>query len=435
MNTFIEIKRRIIESDIAHRIVTGAFWSLAGSTLAKFLVLMSGIICAHILSKNEYGQFGLIKSTINLFVTVGSAGMGVTASKYISEFKVSNKNKISDIYFLTNGFAFVMGLLVTISILLFSPKIAGAILHCSELTSSLRIGALLLFITILNGAQNGTLAGFEDFKSIAYNTLYGSVAESILMLVGAFYYGVFGAVLGFGIGYIVIYIANYFSIKRHFFINKIVISKFTLTRKHLNLLLKFSLPAALASCMTAPAFFIVRTMLSRYSGFEEVAIYEAADQWRIIVLFIPASISQIVLPILSSLSGNRNNTFWRILKINLLLNITIAAVVALAISICSPWIMQLYGESYCNSYTTLIILVSSTIFSAAATVVGAALQSRAKTWISLCFNLLWAVLLIGFTYIFLNRGMGASAISLAFLLSYIAHASFQLIFLKYSLKK
>lgn len=430
----IEIKNKLFQSDISQRIASGAFWSLSGTIVAKFLVLVSGIICAHILSKSEYGQLGMVRSTINLFVTLGSAGMGVTAAKYISEYRVSDKCKISNIYVLTNGFAFITGFLITIIVLFFAPKIANEVLHSSELISPLRIGALLLFITIINGAQNGTLSGFEAFKSIAFNTLYGSIAESILLLIGAYFWGVFGAILGFGTGYVVLYIANYISIKRQFITNNVSITRFKLSRELLSILYKFSLPAALASCITAPTFFVVRAMLSNTNGFEEVAIYEAADQWRIIILFIPASISQIVLPILSGLSVNRTNEFWKVLKINISLNVVIASIVAIIVALLSPWIMNLYGGGYGSSALPLVILVASTVISAVSNVVGVAIQSRAKTWLGFCFNLFWAFMLITITYFFLGKGLGASAVSLGFLFSYIILAIIQLFYLKKTIK-
>lgn len=418
---------------IGKRIASGAFWSLTGSVFAKFLVLVSGIICAHILSKEEYGQFGIVRSTINLFVTVGSAGMGVTAAKYISEFIASDRKKIPSIFCLTNGFAFITGLIITLLILIFSFDIATYILKSPELAPSLRIGALLLFVTIINGAQNGTLAGLENFKAIAINTLYGSIAESVFMLIGAYYWGVFGAVFGFGLGYIVILLANAVSIRKSFRSINIIIEKFRISREHISLLYKFSLPAALASCITAPTFFIVRAMLTRFASFEELAIYEVADQWRIIIMFIPASISQIVLPILSSISSSKNDTYWKVFKINILINVAVAAIVTLFVSLFSEKIMSLYGENYTQNQSTLIILSLSTIFSAICNVVGAALQSKAKTWVGFSFNAVWAVLIISISYACLIKGYGASSISIAFFLSYIVLALGQILFLKYVL--
>lgn len=47
---------------------------------------------------------------------------------------------------------------------------------------SVRVGAVLLFFSIINGVQNGALIGFEDFKSVAVNTLLGSLLESALTI-------------------------------------------------------------------------------------------------------------------------------------------------------------------------------------------------------------------------------------------------------------
>ena len=215
---------RIKSSNIASRLAKGAFWSLTGTALAKLIVLISGIICAHVLEQEAYGEFNMVRSTINLFVVFGNAGLGLTATKYVSEYKNKDKNHICSIYLLTNGFAVITGLIVTFLILTFSNYLATETLKAPQLITPIRIGALLLFITVINGAQQGTLAGFEGFRSIACNTLIGSIAECIFMLIGGYYWGVTGAVLGFGCGFIVLYICNHISIRKHFAYNNILLS-------------------------------------------------------------------------------------------------------------------------------------------------------------------------------------------------------------------
>lgn len=267
--------------------------------------------------RKEYGEFGMIRSTINMFAVFGFAGLGLTATKYISEYKKEKKERISSIYMLTNGFALCMGILVTLVILLAAPYLAEKTLKSPDLVNDIRFGAILLFITVINGAQNGTLAGLEDFKSIALNTLKGSIAETLFMILGAYYWGVTGAILGYGCGFMVIYICNQISIHKKFRELGIVIQESSFCKSDLKLLYKFSLPAALSSIMVSPVFWIIRSMLVRKDGFEELAIFEAADQWRVIILFIPTAISQILLPILSSYSGiTYKNKFNKILNIN-----------------------------------------------------------------------------------------------------------------------
>lgn len=431
---FHSILQRINSSDVGRRLASGSFWTFTGTACAKLLVLISGIICAHILTKEEYGEFGMVRSTINMFVAFGSAGLGLTATKYISEYRFSDTSKIYSIYCLTNGFAIVTGVLVSAVVLFLADYLAETTLSAPHLANPIRVGALLLFVTVLNGAQNGTLSGFENFKSIAFNNLYGSFAESVFMLIGAYYWGVFGAVLGFGAGYVVLFVANRFSIRKDLKKVGIKDTGFHVNKEDYSLLYKFSIPASLAGIMVGPVYWAVKALLVRYDGYTELAVYEASDYWKTIILFIPSSLSQIILPILSSVANIDTSKFWRVFKINLGLNVTISFLLALGISLASPWIMGSYGESYSGHTIPLVVLAFSTVFSSASSVVGLSITSRAKMWVGLLFNFIWAILLLSFTYLFMKMGLGASGLAWAILTSYFIHTIYQFIYLKHIIK-
>lgn len=424
-----DIKKRINNSDIAHRLASGAFWSFAGTILGKAIVLLGSVLCARLLGKLEYGEFGMVRSTVSMFVVFGTAGLGLTASKYISEFRVTNKKQIPSIYILTNGFAFITGIIITASVLFFSDYLADKTLGAPYLAGSIRIGAILLFVTIISAAQNGVLSGMEDFRAIAINTLVGSVFETVFMLLGAYRWGVQGAVLGFGIGYISLYVANYISICKLLKKEQICISFKELKKEDFSLLYKFSLPAALSSIMVAPAYWFARTLLVNTNGFGELAIYEASEQWRSMIVFIPGTLSNIVLPILSSVGACDSSKFWKILNVNILLNGTIAMVLALFVSLLSPFIIELYGSGFTDPLT-LIVLSFSTIFSSVASVVGVSIASRAKMWIGFGFNSMWALMFIGFSSILLGFGLGAKSLAFGLLFSYIIHASLQYFYIR-----
>ena len=115
------LKSKLQSSDIAKRMASGALWSFTGTALAKFIVLVVGILCARILTQAEYGEFGMVRSTINTFVVFGMAGIGLTATKYISEYKKTQQSKISGVYILTNGFALLTGILITLLIYYLAP--------------------------------------------------------------------------------------------------------------------------------------------------------------------------------------------------------------------------------------------------------------------------------------------------------------------------
>ena len=75
---------RISASDIGMRMARGAFWSFSGTAIAKLLILIAGMLVANILGKEHYGELGIVRSTISMFVIFGTAGLGLTATKYIS---------------------------------------------------------------------------------------------------------------------------------------------------------------------------------------------------------------------------------------------------------------------------------------------------------------------------------------------------------------
>lgn len=413
----------------------GVFWSFTCTAFSKLLVLISGILCAHFMSKTQYGEFGMVRSTINMFVVFGTAGLGITATKFISEYRFSDKERIFSIYCLTNGFAFITGLITTILVLIFSDYLATTTLQAPHLVNSVRIGAFLLFVTVLNGAQNGVLLGFEDYKARALNGLYGSIAESFFMIVGAIYYGVFGAVLGYGIGFFVLFVFNVISINKNLKLNGIISKRFNINKDDIPILYKFSLPAALASIMAGPTYWIMKTILVRTCGYEELAVFEAADYWKTIALFVPATIAQIALPILSSMVNSDKSKYWKVFNLNLGLNTVLALMFAIAISLCSSLIMSSYGQDYSTNTLPLIVLSFSTVFSIMSSVIGLAITSRAKMWIGFLFNGVWGVLLIGFSYLFtVVFPWGAAGISFAILLSYLIHSIYQFIYLKIIIK-
>ena len=260
------------------------------------------------------------------------------------------------------------------------------------------------------------LVGLEDFRSVAVNTFIGSLCEAVFMVVGAWLYGLEGAILGFGVGVVSLYVANALAVRRDLRREHIVTRDQTIRREDWRLLYTYSIPATLSALTVAPVFFAIRSMLVSHSGYAELGIFEAADQWKVIILFIPTTVSQIVLPILSSLFDIRK--FKKTLGVNILLIAVVSTVIALAVALLSPVIMPLYGQTF-TDLMPLTLLAVSTVFSAVSNVIEMSIYSRDKMWTCFGLNLVWAALLIGLSQLFLRQGMGASALALAVLLSYL----------------
>ena len=276
-----------------------------------------------------------------MFIVLGSAGIGVTVTRFISQYRDTRKDYVLSIYHLSNLFAWSSAIIIALILMLFATPIATNILQAPQLSTSVQIGSLLLLASILNASQQGALAGMEDFKAIAINTFGASIAEEVLMALGAWIWGVEGAIIGFGLGIVVLWLTNSWSVRKVF--KKAGISsglkELKLESRHIFILLLSS--CNIISSYRNSSFFAIRALLVKGCGYNELAIFEAADQWKVIILFIPGAISNIALPILSS--TGKKQTFKQALKANIILVGIISASIALIISIMSPFICLFTG--------------------------------------------------------------------------------------------
>lgn len=75
------------------RFFLGSFWSIVSSLFPIGLGFLSSIITARLLGKVGFGELGMIRSTIEMFVVYAGFGLGLTATKYVAELRDLNKER------------------------------------------------------------------------------------------------------------------------------------------------------------------------------------------------------------------------------------------------------------------------------------------------------------------------------------------------------
>ena len=187
------------------------------------------------------------------------------------------------------------------------------------------------------------------------------------------------------------------------------------------MLWSFSLPALLSSSLVGPVTWFCSAMLvNQPHGYTEMGVFNAANQWRATILFVPAAVGAIVLPILSNLQGtNERSRYRKVLWFNILLNGGVALAIALPVSLLSGTIMNLYGAGFKSGSGALVLLSLATVLSVPSSVVGQAIASAGRMRPALALNALWAVVMIGAS--FWLTPYGARGLALAYAISYLFH--------------
>ncbi|WP_459947331.1 oligosaccharide flippase family protein [Desulfocastanea catecholica] len=426
---------RVEKSDVGSRLARGAFWSITGALISRGMMLLASIFIARILGREVYGEYGIIRSTVGMFFVFAGAGLGLTATKFVAEFRISEPARVGRIMAITNLFALFTGAFVATTVYIAAPWLAESTINAPHLSVELRVGAVILFINALNGAQIGALAGFEAFKSIArINTLVG-LTSFPLLVAGANWGGVRGTVFALATTTGINWWLNHKALR-------IEATKWAVHSNmkdcliELPTLWRFGLPAAISGFMVTPVFWVCNVLLvNQPDGYSQMGIYDAANHWKMAILFIPGMVAQIVLPMLSNLNGlNDQLRYRKVLKWNVIINGGCALAVGLPVALLSPWIMASYGAGFEAGFWVMIVLILTAIPMSITTVVGRGIASKGRMWVGLLFNLAWAIALIVFCLLFIQKGFGALGLALANMLSYLLHFLWQTIYLSKLLK-
>src|SRR4051794_16281742 len=84
---------RIRSSPLGLRLARGAFWSTASAVAGRLVTLVSTVFLARSLGKSQYGELGVIQSSMMMFAIFAGAGLGATCAKYVAEYRETDSNR------------------------------------------------------------------------------------------------------------------------------------------------------------------------------------------------------------------------------------------------------------------------------------------------------------------------------------------------------
>src|SRR3974377_642475 len=299
------------------RFVMGSFWSVAGAIISRGFSLAASVGSAWVVGKEGFGALGMIQSTTGMFGILAGLGLGITATKYVSELRRLDPVRAGRILALSSAVAFVSGSVITVAVILLAPYLAQHVLAAPQLAGPLAIGAGLVFFGALNGAQTGGLAGFEAFPTIARVNIYAGLASFPLIVLGVWRGGLQGAIWGSVAALAISWALNHRALRQE--CEKAGVAyQFAHCSRELSVLHQFSLPAFLGSILVVSAIWVCNAMLARQpGGYAELGLYAAADKWRVLIVFVPTYVFAMVVPVLSNLQGEGDRGgFTKVVKEN-----------------------------------------------------------------------------------------------------------------------
>lgn len=382
-----------------------SFWAVFGNGLGNALMLLAGILIARLLGKDLYGEYGIVKTTMIYIASFATLGLGFTSTKYVAATIQEKREYVHSIIRDALKISVAFSCLVAILIVIFAPYLAGYMDEPS-LVSPLRYLAAIIVFKSVTTTLIGILAGFKEFKSIAFNSLWSGVFLIATCVPLTYLWSVNGSLLALLLSQLFNAAINLFAMRR-----AVLSLPEQRKRSYSRELIRFSVPVALQESSFTICHWAAIMLLTRYSSLGEVGLYTASAQWNSIILMIPLLLYNVVLSYLSS-SVSETQEHTRMLRKMLLVNFICAFVPFVFVYISADFIASFYGVSFIMLGRVLRITTFSTIFESCSSVYKSELLAQSKTWPLFTIRLFRDVSLVLLVYFFLSRNEGQNGAEL-----------------------
>jgi O-antigen/teichoic acid export membrane protein len=395
------------------RLARNVAWSVIGNGFAQGGSFVSSVVTARVLGRESFGQFALIQSTVTALTCLASLGLGLTATKYISEYRASQPEKIGKLLGLSSILVVLAGLCFSIALAVCAPMLAVRGNHAS-LTAGLRLSTIWVFFLTLTGYQIGVLAGFENFRNIAWIGVISGAASPLLSWWGAVKFGVAGAIVAQCAGAVLLWSLYEIAVRAECRDRGLAV-QYRGAWEQRSMLTRVSIPAAVCGMVGSLAVWGSNAILVRACGYGELAIFTAAGNLRSVVMFLPTLILRVAAPRLNYMFATGDlpgysRAFWATVGVNGGLALVGASLAFLG----GHQFVGLFGKEFAGSDVLLALILTSVVIEVIVNNLYLALFAACRFWRNLAGISLWMALLLSASAFAAPR-YGAAGLAIAYL--------------------
>lgn len=368
------------------RLLSGFVWNLVSTVTMQGSVLITGVILARVVSFEAFGVYAVLTTTVMTAASVAQGAVGLTSAKFVGEWLHGQPMRVARLLRICAVFTMTMGVVAATLLIVLSSFIAQDVLGKPQVTTHLRWVAVAVMFHVMVTFQYGALQGFGAFRAISRAASASGGAHLLLSCLGAWKGGLDGAVIAFAISAFLRW--WFFRQALHHIAALHKIPPATKTEpEDWRLLWTFALPASLPGFLTLPCMWGVMALVARQpDGLAWVALFAVAHQLRQMVLQLPTVLNTVSFSVLSRLKGQGTiKEFWKVFWTNMGISLGISTLLVATLSWLSEPVLMLYGSSFVEGRSLLLILMLSVLPEIAGLTAYQLVQSAGRMWRSLFF--------------------------------------------------
>jgi O-antigen/teichoic acid export membrane protein len=366
------------------RLIKGTALNFVAVAFNQGSTLIVNIIVARILMKQGFGEYAMVQSTLLTVATLSQLATGYTASKYIAEYRSSDPKRAGRIMGLCALVSALMACVGAFLLIAMAPWLADAMLKAPHLAFALMMGSGYLFFSSINGYQLGALSGLEAYSSLAKAGVASGIVAVATISLGAWWGGLNGTFIGLSISAFVRCAIHNRWLRLETQTHGIKPQYRGSLRQEKAIIFKFALPAAIAGWYMTPMIWLANSFLVRqHGGFGEMALYSAANNLRILVLFLPNVMNSVGLSVLNNEKAKGDMTHYnKVFRSNVLYIFFVSLGGVFVMGVFGRPILQLFGKDFGTGHFLLWLLLVASLFESLSIALYQYVQSQAKMWSS-----------------------------------------------------
>jgi O-antigen/teichoic acid export membrane protein len=401
-----------LEGTLQQRFRSGAAWTLGGAVVSRGVSLLSTLIVGRMLGPAQFGAYGTVQSTVALLGVIAALGLATATAKFVAQLRHEDPSRTLAAIVAAYALSLVASCVVAVVMLPWTGVVAARVLHDAALAGAMRWSLLLLPSSALLGVLSGVLAGQERFRPYAVLTSVRAIIAATGTVIGLYHGAVQGAIAGFAIAELVS--CSLWTLRLVAEFRRLPWPAFSKCRDESGAIIAFAVPTLLSGLSVMPALWLCRVLLVQGAdGYREAGLFEAANRWGTLLLFVPASLAPMQLPMLTALNAaRRGSEFGALLRMIVTINVLTCTLPGIVIALGAGRIMTLYGAGYASGSRTLVIVALAATPIAVNTALGQALISQGRVWRRFGWDCALGVLLVAMAYA-LIPSLGATGLAIA----------------------
>ena len=373
-------------------------WNSLAVAFNQGSTFVVNVLLAHVLGLTMFGEYTIVQSTVQVAALLAQVATGYTATKYVAEFRSTDPIRAGRVLALLGLAAGVMATVTATILLLGSQWLAHSLLNQPALAPALAIASAAVFFSAISGFLMGALAGLESYRTLGLAGIASGVIYIAICLTAAKTAGLTGAVAGVALSGLLQAALLWQAVRVEARRRGIPLQIVGLTADA-DIVMRFAIPAALNGFIAMPAVWASNAFLARQEeGYALLALFSAANNFRIIVLFLPNIVNNVSMSLLNHQRGLRDNRqYRRVFWTNLAATLCVVVCGALTVALVGRWLLSWFGSGFSQGYSTLLVLMAVTLLESASTALFQIIQSRERIWWSVgaialpCYGTITAV--------------------------------------------